>query len=410
MTPNPEAPPTPPAEHDTRPPIEPAPTQGGGALVLLAACSAGAGLIHAAMTPTHVAEWATEGRAFGVLAVAQLLVAAAVLVRPSRSSVALAGAVQVPAVVGWVWSRTAGLPFGPGAGEPQAVGWIDAVATGLEVVALVLAVRLVLADRSAVTRPSGSAAPRRAPRVATAFAVGIVAVAGALAASPVGQHQHGSGHDDGHADDHTDAADHAHADAGIPERPLSPSIRRALASELTTAREVAMRLPTVADAEAAGYTRAGPFAPGAGAHYVNRTYGQAQAFDLDTPLAYLYAGTDPTSPVVGIMYFTLTDTPPEGFTGPLDVWHEHSGVCLTTAPDGSLDVPLPPDAEVTEEACDGFDGDFLDITGQMVHAWVVPGWDSPQGVFSHDNPLVTCADGRTDLGADLYKGCPGIDA
>jgi hypothetical protein len=38
------------------------------------------------------------------------------------------------------------------------------------------------------------------------------------------------------------------------------------------------------------------------------------------------------------------------------------------------------------------------VTGWMVHAWVVPGWESPRGVFSHENPDLRCADGtfRTD--------------
>lgn len=71
------------------------------------------------------------------------------------------------------------------------------------------------------------------------------------------------------------------------------------------------------------------------------------------------------------------------------------------SPDGDV-------ADVTEADCATVDGEFLGITGQMVHAWVVPGWDSPLGVFSHDNPLVTCADGRQDLGDDLFRGCPGI--
>jgi hypothetical protein len=33
------------------------------------------------------------------------------------------------------------------------------------------------------------------------------------------------------------------------------------------------------------------------------------------------------------------------------------------------------------------------------HAWVVPGWESPLGVFSHDNPDVLCADGTTKANA-----------
>ena len=29
----------------------------------------------------------------------------------------------------------------------------------------------------------------------------------------------------------------------------------------------------------------------------------------------------------------------------------------------------------------------------MVHAWVVPGWESSKGVFWHENPNLRCADG-----------------
>lgn len=412
-----------PPEVSVRESAEPEQEAWGGAIFVLAGCSAGAALIHAAMTPNHVAEWATEGRAFGALAVAQLGIAALALLRPRRWVWIAAVGVNLVTVSGWLWSRTAGFPFGPNSGVAQKIGWIDSIATVLELVVVVIAARLLLRSGEIGVAAEEARPISVAPAWSLAVAGLVVAGTGVLMASPAGQHSHGGDHahaagegagTDHHGDDHgsgDEAHDDDHGEHGpmpVPERPLDPATREALAAELTTARVVALRLPTVADAEAAGYLRAGPFAPGAGSHYVNQDYGQAQDFDLDKPLAYLYAGTEPTSPVVGIMYFTLTDAPPEGFTGTLDLWHEHSGVCLTTAPDGGLDVPLPPDADVTQEACDRFDGEFLDITGQMVHAWVVPGWDSPMGVFSHDNPLVTCADGRTDLGDDLYLGCDGI--
>ena len=38
-------------------------------------------------------------------------------------------------------------------------------------------------------------------------------------------------------------------------------------------------------------------------------------------------------------------------------------------------------------------------TIEMVHAWVVPGWESPKGVFSHDNPDVYCADATNAVNA-----------
>ena len=58
----------------------------------------------------------------------------------------------------------------------------------------------------------------------------------------------------------------------------------------------------------------------------------------------------------------------------------------------------------------------MPITGYMVHAWVVPGWESPQGVFSHENlepPLrgrhVRHRQGRV-LPGDLTTGRATADA
>ena len=43
------------------------------------------------------------------------------------------------------------------------------------------------------------------------------------------------------------------------------------------------------------------------------------------------------------------------------------------------------DQNVTPQECADVHGTFMKKTVWMVHAWVVPGWESPQGVFSHDN-------------------------
>ena len=54
-----------------------------------------------------------------------------------------------------------------------------------------------------------------------------------------------------------------------PDQLLDPATRAALAAQLTAARDVALRYPTVADAEAAGYHLVGGgYGPGAGAHYI----------------------------------------------------------------------------------------------------------------------------------------------
>jgi hypothetical protein len=52
--------------------------------------------------------------------------------------------------------------------------------------------------------------------------------------------------------------------------------------------------------------------------------------------------------------------------------------------------------------CDGVGGNLLKKTSWMLHAWVVPGYDSPQGVFSHLNEAITCRDGTYNV-IDLTK-------
>ena len=74
---------------------------------------------------------------------------------------------------------------------------------------------------------------------------------------------------------------------------------------------------------------------------------------------------------VGLMYFGMQEAAPEGFAGPNDHWHRHSAVC-TKYTDGKLDVPFPPDADVTKAQCDSVGGFYMAITGWMVHTWVVP--------------------------------------
>jgi hypothetical protein len=174
----------------------------------------------------------------------------------------------------------------------------------------------------------------------------------------------------------------------LPDKPLDRATHAVLAAQLVAARTVAMRYPTVADATAAGYHLVGGgFGPGSGAHYVGGGY--SANFDPSHPLALIYDGISPSSPVVGLMYYSLGTTAPAGFAGPNDHWHRHSGVCLGNG----AAVLFPPDSDVTARQCAIARGSFMAVTGWMVHAWVVPGWESPRGVFSHENPDLPCADG-----------------
>jgi len=183
-----------------------------------------------------------------------------------------------------------------------------------------------------------------------------------------------------------------------PNQPLDAATRSTLKGQLLQSRDIALRYPTVADATADGYRVAGGFAPGSGAHYIGGGGGFGLSggglFDPTRPLALIYDGTSPASQIVGLMYYAMGEAP-EGFAGPNDHWHRHSNVCIKYGPDG-IDTPFPADSDVTAAQCAGVGGNLMKVTGWMVHAWVVPSWESPQGVFSHDNPDVRCADGTYD--------------
>ena len=182
--------------------------------------------------------------------------------------------------------------------------------------------------------------------------------------------------------------------------PLDPANQALLTQQLAQAQQAAMRFPTFGSAKAAGMILAGGMAPGVGAHMQNfgnsfsdvNPDGSINAAD---PASWIYAGTAPNSPVVGLMYTSFGETAPVGFAGPNDHWHQHSNVCVKFA-NGMIAVPFAVDQDVTQQECADAHGTFMKKTVWMVHAWVVPGWESPQGVFSHDNLHVYCP-GNTDL-------------
>lgn len=178
---------------------------------------------------------------------------------------------------------------------------------------------------------------------------------------------------------------------------ITKADRVELARQLTLAREVALRYPTVADGEKAGLHRAGPFTPGLGAHYINYgnaggdTDGVMSDDDIQKPIAWIYDGTHPDSRVAGLFYQRpMKDG--KGFAGPNDVWHVHKDICLVSGPNG-IDTPLGADHSTTKKECDAIKGNLIKQTGYLLHVWVVPGYESPEGVYSHVSSTVTCDDG-----------------
>ncbi len=111
---------------------------------------------------------------------------------------ALVGAVVVSAVPLLVWavSRTTGLPFGPEAGEPEAIGVADVMACALELTTLLIAVVLLSRGRGRAPTWSRHAL---ALGLATVLAGTVIGVGGADlpvvgAFSTLGAHHHVSAH------------------------------------------------------------------------------------------------------------------------------------------------------------------------------------------------------------------------
>lgn len=180
----------------------------------------------------------------------------------------------------------------------------------------------------------------------------------------------------------TDGDDHCHGDGTvIPEVPLDDATRDKLAAQLVTAREVALAHPTVAHALLDGYQQVTPYVPRIGAHFMRFAVVDGR-FDLQRPEMLLYDGTAPDSRIVGLSYYVRSATEPEGFAGPNDHWHRHLGLCVSTTT-----FQVVGNEKTTVEECRRRGGVKADGTdGWMVHAWVVPAWESPVGVFSAEHP------------------------
>jgi hypothetical protein len=103
------------------------------ALLHLSGLSMVAGGIHAVAAAHHFTEYWLFGAGFVAMAVAQLGWGAWIYARPSRSGLRIGLALAAGIAVLWLASRTIGLPIGPSAEHPEAVGVVDATATAIEV-------------------------------------------------------------------------------------------------------------------------------------------------------------------------------------------------------------------------------------------------------------------------------------
>lgn len=225
------------------------------------------------------------------------------------------------------------------------------------------------------------------------------AAAGSETTEP--HHDHGD-HDDGEGHDRGDdglaelMGDHEHE---VSDEPLDPETQELLDAQLEATGDLVDAYPTLADAEADGWIRAGQFSPGLGTHYIKsgetftiRSSEESEEGEEVQPLL-MFDGLGPESPIAGLMLLAMGESEPDGFAGPNDYWHRHTNVCLIQRED-VIEAPFGADVDdVTEEMCSDVGGSYLDVTTHMLHVWTVSGYESEMGVFGGVNPEITCPDG-----------------
>ena len=99
---------------------------------IAAGLSLGAAAIHFAVVQEHFEEWFLFGLAFVGLAWFQAIWSSVYLLRRTRTVAWVGIAVNAATIGLWVMSRTVGLPIGPEAWEPEAIGALDLVSTIFE--------------------------------------------------------------------------------------------------------------------------------------------------------------------------------------------------------------------------------------------------------------------------------------
>ena len=88
--------------------------------------------------------------------------------------------------------------------------------------------------------------------------------------------------------------------------------------------------------------------------------------------------------LVGFSYWVQSASAPEGFVGPNDVWHSHSGLCVVNGWVEREEVRRPAECPGSWLAA----GDLW-----MLHAWTVADVPNRWGRFAQANPIL-CPTGQ----------------
>ncbi len=172
----------------------------------------------------------------------------------------------------------------------------------------------------------------------------------------------------------------------FPADTVSAADLPALKQQVEDVRRAAERYPTAGAARAAGYVNTTSDVPFMGEHYLNFDLVRSGVFDPEHPQGLLFSkiGPDGEDQLAGVWFLLVPgvngitrDVQPAGFAGGLDLWHAHVGLCLVGLSGAS-------EGE-TRESCAAKGGGFTPDLRWMMHVWVAPLQDNPDGVFAYLN-------------------------
>jgi hypothetical protein len=326
------------------------------------ALTMGAGLAHALAATDHAGH-GTAVALFVLAAAAQVVIGAAVLVRPARPALLGAVAVNLVAAGAWLASRTTGLPL---VGGPEAVGAADMATTAAELLAVV----------AAGVALRGGLAVRR--RLSPVLVLAVVPALVGLAAPSTG-HEHdvagevAAGHSHGHEPASKLAADPLFAGADT-SHASTDDLRAAKRLIETTRASVAARFPDQAALVAAGYRSIGDGRVTPYDHFINPAYmNDGRELDPERVESVVLERTPAGWRVASAMYIleegkTMADVP--DVAGGLTVWHDHQNLCWDRS--GTRLAGL-----LVNGSC--FPAGTLRATPPMLHVWLA---DHPCGPFA----------------------------
>lgn len=175
--------------------------------------------------------------------------------------------------------------------------------------------------------------------------------------------------------------DHAHGHAQVPvtiAMPLLTGDRATFEYQWLVARRSTTRFDTVQKAVAAGFVRTSAPGPGVGTHWV-RWPRVLEPFDPAEPSMILFDERSEPARLVAYVYWVQSPEEPEGFAGPNDEWHQHTGLCIVNG--WTLREEAGSAAQCPGTYLAG--GDLW-----MLHAWVVEGFENRLGDFANIHPAL----------------------